>query len=391
MPTRLKSRWLSQLKNSRQSPLHLPKPEQLRRFEARVVLLDASGELLYGFPQLLKEVTYTPLEYQDRVVGRLGLAPQKRLMDDLQLQFVKEQKTALGLIAAGIVLLAALLTLPTTAKLVRPVKALAATTRQLTSGNYQVRTPVISSDELGALSRDFNPLADTLLKNEQARRQWVADISHELRTPLAILRGEIEAIQDQVRAVTPLTVNTLHEEVLHLSRLVDDLNELAMSDLGALTYQKEMVAPTELLGKVLESYQQRLTDHQISTSIDLSSGSDLTLLADPNRLHQLFANLLENSLRYTDSGGRLEVRTESDRDRLTIHFVDSSPGVSDSDLPRLFERLFRVESSRARASGGAGLGLSICRNIVEAHGGTIEAKPSPLGGLWVTVTLPTGG
>ncbi|PLX91199.1 MAG: two-component sensor histidine kinase [Desulfuromonas sp.] len=390
IPTRLKGRWLSQLRNARQSPPRLPSPEQLRRFEARVVLLDAEGEPLYGFPQLFEEITYTPLEYQSKIIGRLGLAPQKRLVDDLQLQFVKEQKTTLGVIAVGIILVAALLTLPITGRMVRPVKALAAATRQLTSGNYMIRTPVTSADELGMLTRDFNTLADTLQKNEQARRQWVADISHELRTPLSILRGEIEAIQDQVRTVTPLTVKTLHDEILHLSRLVDDLYELAMSDLGALTYQKERIAPVEILGKALESFKQRLAAQQISLSIDLCSGSDLTLLADPSRLQQLFFNLAENSLRYTDPGGRMEVRTESDRNRLIIHFLDSSPGVPAADLPKLFERLFRVESSRTRTAGGAGLGLSICRNIVEAHKGTIEAKSSPLGGLWVTVTLPAG-
>ena len=390
MPSRPKGRWLSQLMSARQAPLHPPPPDQLRRFEARVVLLDANGELLYGFPQLFKEIGYTPLEYQGKVIGQLGLAPQKRLADDLQLQFVKEQKAALGLIATAIVLLAALLTLPVTGRMVRPIKALAAATRQLSSGNYQIRTPVASMDELGELTRDFNALAETLQKNEQARRQWVADISHELRTPLSILRGEIEAIQDHVRSVTPQTVASLHDEVLHLNRLVDDLYELTMTDLGSLNYQKETVIPVALLSKTLESFKTRLSAQKIKLSIDLRSGSDLTLPADPNRLQQLFANLLENSLRYTDPGGQLEVRTESDHEQLIIHLLDSSPGVPAADLSRLFERLFRVESSRARTTGGAGLGLSICRNIVEAHGGTIEAKASPFGGLWVTVTLPAG-
>lgn len=117
----------------------------------------------------------------------------------------------------------------------------------------------------------------------------------------------------------------------------------------------------------------------------------MEMLADQERLQQLYSNLLENSLRYTETGGQLEVRTESTSSQLTIHFLDSEPGVPEGDLQKLFDRLYRVEASRNRAIGGAGLGLSICRNIVEAHGGQIEAKPSPHGGLWITINLPVNG
>ncbi len=371
-------------------PRELP-PEKLRHYEARVVLLDANRDVLFGFPQMFEEIEYKPLRHNGKIVGQLGLAPQKRLADMLQLQYIKEQKSTFGLIALVMVLLAALLTLPITSRLVRPVKTLAAATRELTSGNYKVRTPVTSEDELGQLSRDFNVLADTLEQNEKARRQWVADISHELRTPLAVLRGEIEALQDQVREVTPQTLKTLHGEVLQLNRLVNDLYELSMSDLGALTYKKEMIAPIDILEKTVDIFQQRLEAHNINTIVDLSAGAGVELLADQERLQQLFANLLENSLRYTEAGGRLEIRTESTGHRLTFNFFDSSPGVAVSDLPQLFDRLYRVESSRNRAVGGAGLGLSICRNIVEAHGGKIEARPSPHGGLWLIINLPLNG
>ncbi len=391
LPPRTRDILVKQSKGMRRAmPRDLP-PNKRHHFEARVVLLDANKELLFGFPHLFEDIGYKPLRHNGAIVGQLGLAPQKRLADMLQLQFIKEQKTTFGLIAFGIVLLAALLTLPITSRLVRPVKTLATATRELTNGNYKVRTPVTSEDELGQLSRDFNVLADTLEQNEQARRQWVADISHELRTPLAVLRGEIEAIQDQVREVTPQTLKTLHGEVLQLNRLVSDLYELSMSDLGALTYKKEMIAPVDVLKKTVELFQPRLDDHKIKTVIDFSVGAEVELLADQDRLQQLFSNLLENSLRYTDAAGQLEIRTETSSQQLTVHVLDSAPGVPDRDLPLLFDRLYRVESSRNRAVGGAGLGLSICRNIVEAHGGNIAAKPSPHGGLWLTVSLPLNG
>jgi two-component system sensor histidine kinase BaeS len=391
LPPHVRDRIDRQLRELRRAiPRDLP-PDKLRHFEARVVLLDAQRNLLFGFPHMFEEIDYRPIEHQGAIVGQLGLAPQKKLKDLLQLQFIEEQKTTFGLIALGMVLLAALLTLPITSRLVRPVRTLAAATRELTRGNYKVRTPVTTKDELGQLSRDFNALADTLEQNEQARRQWVADISHELRTPLAVLRGEIEALQDQVREVTPQTLKTLHGEVLQLNRLVSDLYELSMSDLGALTYKKEPVAPLAVLSNTIELFQPRLAAHQLQTVVDLDTGAGLELLADQDRLQQLFTNLLENSLRYTEAGGRLELRSETNGQRLTIHLLDSAPGVPASDLPQLFDRLYRVDSSRNRAVGGAGLGLSICRNIVEAHGGSIEARPSPHGGLWLIISLPLNG
>ncbi len=390
-PPRIGGRPTGAGNGQRRDRLREPPPEKLRHFEARVVLRDADQQILFGFPHLFEEIEYQPLRHNEETIGQLGLAPQKRLADRLQLQFIKEQKTTFALIALGMVVLAALLTLPITGRLVRPVRILAAATRELTGGNYKVRTPVTTEDELGQLSRDFNILAETLEQNEQARRRWVADISHELRTPLAVLRGEIEALQDNVREVTPQTLTTLHGEVMQLNRLVSDLYELSMSDLGALTYKKKMVSPVAVLKNTVALFQPRLDAHNLNPVLDLGAAEGVEMLADQERLQQLFANLLENSLRYTETGGRLEIRTESSGRRLTIHVLDSAPGVAESDLPQLFDRLYRVESSRSRAAGGAGLGLSICRNIVEAHGGKIEARPSPYGGLWLIINLPLDG
>ena len=164
-----------------------------------------------------------------------------------------------------------------------------------------------------------------------------------------------------------------------------------MSDLGALTYKKERISPIDVLKDTIELFQTRLDGHSLSVIIDLDTDGEFKLMADRERLQQLFSNLIENSLRYTEPGGRLEIRTETSSTQLTIHVLDSEPGVAESDLPQLFDRLFRVESSRNRAVGGAGLGLSICRNIVEAHGGQIEANASPYGGLWIIVNLPLSG
>ena len=246
---------------------------------------------------------------------------------------------------------------------------------------FKTRIPVAVGDEMGLLSDDFNILAMTLEKTEKNRQLWVADISHELRTPLAVLRGELEALQDGIRQPEPETITALHGEVMHLARMVNDLYELSMSDIGALNYKMVEVNPAGILAGTLELFEQRLNQKGFELITDLSVGQPCSLLADPDRLQQLFTNVLENSLRYTDLPGKIKVQVEIDKEQVSIDFQDSSPGVSPEQLPKIFDRLYRVEGSRNRGTGGAGLGLAICKNIVNAHQGSIEADSSPLGAV----------
>jgi two-component system sensor histidine kinase BaeS len=374
------------------SPAH-PRfsPEPGGGFFRRVVLLDEGKNRILGFAAPPENLSLKPLKHDGATVGYLGLLPPRFLSDARQMRFVEEQKQAFALIALAVVVVAAFLSVPLARQMVRRIRDLASATHRLASGKFDTRVSAESSDELGQLSRDFNTLALTLEKNEEARRQWVADISHELRTPLSVLRGEIEALQDGIREATPQAIGALHGEVMKLGRLVNDLYELSLSDLGALAYRRTDTDLAQLLLQALEPYRQEFADRNITLETDLAAGEPFPLFADPDRLHQLFSNLLENSLKYMDAGGRLQLRAER-RDRTaTVHFQDSGPGVPPSEMGRLFDRLYRVEGSRSRATGGAGLGLAICRNIVEAHNGTIAAFPSPLGGLWVKVELPLSG
>jgi two-component system sensor histidine kinase BaeS len=251
--------------------------------------------------------------------------------------------------------------------------------------------PVSSSDELGRLAGDFNAMALTLEMNEKARRQWLADISHELRTPLAVLQGEIEALLDGIRTVTPETIRSLHAETLRLNRLVNDLYQLSLSDLGTLSYHKEDLDPAVVLRDSVDSFRSEFDRKSIRLEADIPDRTDATVFADPERLSQLFANLLDNSLKYTDAGGMLVVRLRGGSNGVTVEFEDSAPGVPGEALGRLFDRLYRVEGSRARESGGAGLGLAICKNIVEAHAGTITAQASPRGGILIRIVLSAAG
>jgi len=370
-------------------PPPLPKGEQL--FELRVLLFDADRNLLYG-PTLpwQKPPYFVPLKSGERKIGQLGLIPPRILVDVRIQQFVREQHQALIVIALCIAAGAALLSIPLAGRMVRRITALAAATNVLASGRYDIRVPADATDELGQLARDFNQLAQTLESNEQLRRRWVADISHELRTPLAVLRGEVEAVQDGVRQLTPQTMDALHVEILHLGRLIDDLYELALADIGAMTYRKEELDLGALAAQTVLSYRDQFEAQDLALEF---AGPDqpVLLFADPKRLRQLLTNLLQNSLRYTDPGGRLEVRLTETADQARLCFRDSAPGVPTASLERLFERLYRVEGSRSRAHGGAGLGLALCKSIVEAHNGAVSAAHSSLGGLEITITLPLNG
>jgi two-component system sensor histidine kinase BaeS len=205
---------------------------------------------------------------------------------------------------------------------------------------------------------------------------------------LSILRGEIEAVQDGIRPLDQKAVNALHGEVLHLGRLVDDLYELSMTDLGSLTYRKTLVDPVAILQGCLTTHTTEFQDKDIALTVDNQVDEQLAISADPDRLEQLFDNLLSNTLRYTDVGGYLRVTIGRTGNDLLLDFMDSTPGVPAEDLPHLFDRFFRGSAARDDVHDGAGLGLSICRNIVHAHGGTIGARAAELGGVWVRVTLP---
>jgi two-component system, OmpR family, sensor histidine kinase BaeS len=368
---------------------HGPMPPRIsHNFDQRIYLLDRNKKVLIKHAEVTVGNTVTPLLYQGKVVGYLGLSPRQIISDSPQQRFLREQKLALGLTAGVVVLLASALSLLLARLLVKPIQELTHATHQLAAGSFAVRVSATSRDELGQLARDFNALALSLEQGEMTRRQWVADISHELRTPLSILRGEIEALQDGIRQPTTEKVNSLHSEVMHLVRLVDDLYQLSLSDVGALTYRKSEFDLVSVLDETVMPFRTDFLSKNISLELKIPENGGVLFFGDPERLHQLFSNLLDNSLKYTDSGGRLQILLRVDNSKVTIDFNDSAPNVPEAELDRLFERLYRVESSRNRLTGGAGLGLAICRNIVTAHNGSITAQASPMGGLWIRIELP---
>jgi two-component system sensor histidine kinase BaeS len=363
-----------------------------RRFYRRnVALIDATRRHVIGLEDFeLEETEFKPITDNNRrdIVGFLAARPLVRILETPDIEFSNQQIRGFNIIAIVIAILCFILSIPLARFLVTRINTLGNATRELALGNYGVRIPDFANDELGKLSNDFNQLARSLEKNEKARRQWIADISHELRTPLAILRGEIEAIQDKIRQLTPETVDNLHSEVINLDRLVNDLHELSMSDIGALSYHKQRINLISILGQHVSIYHESFEDKHIKLDTNWSEKKPIFVLADQDRIGQLFSNLLTNSLRYSEENGKLEINVKEIAGSVLIQFNDSAPSVADEDIIKLFDRLFRVDSSRSRVTGGTGLGLAICKNIIEAHLGEITAEKSPLGGLQINIKLP---
>src|SRR6266850_6384537 len=352
----------------------------------RLALLDAERRTVVGNPDVAEEGAVRPVQVDGRTVGWVARTPLRRLSSAAELSFQQEQQRAAWIIAAFAVALAAVLAFVLSRVFLLPLKRVTAATHRLAAGNYATRVEVRSSDELGRLSEDFNRLAESLEKNETLRRRFMADVSHELRTPLAVLSGELEALEDGVRPPTRDSLASLRSELSALGKLVNDLNQLALADSGALAYRKQTLDVVPLVAQALESHRERLAER--SLAVETAWNGSAPVFGDADRLRQMFRNLLENSARYTDRGGRVRVAARRDGQRVVVEFEDSAPGVPPEALPQLFERFYRVDESRSRANGGSGLGLAICRSIAAAHGGDIAAGPSPLGGLRVSVSLP---
>jgi two-component system sensor histidine kinase BaeS len=363
-------------------------PDDPLSLRPRLGVLDADKQVMVGNPPSRPGDTLRPITYAGTTVGWLRISPLQTITDELDRHFLAQQSRAFGLIITVSLALAARVSILLAHHLLAPVRDLANGTRALAAGQFSTRLRVTSGDELGQLATDFNLLARTLERNEHMRRQLTADISHELRTPLSILHGEIEALQDGIRPCNADTLQSLHSEVVRLNTLVDDLYELSLSDLGALHYRKAPIDLGTVLDDALTAYRDRFASKNITIEAALMPHAPVMVFADVERLHQLFINLLENTLRYTNLDGRLCVWYARHEKTVVIHFQDSAPGVPTDALPKLFDRFYRVDAARTRSQGGAGLGLAICKNIVEAHGGEICAQPSPLGGVWMQITLP---
>jgi signal transduction histidine kinase len=289
-----------------------------------------------------------------------------------------------GLLAIAIALL---LTFVLSRRMSSPIHALATAARRLGRGDLSQRVQLQGKGEVQELAQAFNSMASDLERAEQLRQNLVADVAHELRTPLSNIRGYLEAARDGVVKPDAAIIRSLNEEAMLLSRLVDDLQELSLAEAGELKLVCQAEDITELTKQAVDAVQAEAETKGVSVSIDLPNSLP-PVNVDSQRISQVLRNLVENAVAHTDEGGGVTVAATQQGDWVEVSVSDTGEGIPDEDLPNIFERFYRADKSRARATGGSGLGLTIAKRLVEAHGGKIEAQSELGKGSRFSFTVP---
>ncbi|MDB2369281.1 ATP-binding protein, partial [Octadecabacter sp.] len=320
------------------------------------------------------------------VLGFIGLNAPLSAQTASDTFFLRRQYSSLALSALIAILVSAGAALVVARHILTPIRQLEAGAKTMASGDYSTRIDLKRDDELGQLISHYNALAATLERTAKAEREWISNTSHELQTPLATLRAQIEAVQDGIRKPDPETFAQMHAAMMRLSHLVEDVK--------ILSHSREKAFGTTLHDEDLSEIAR--TTAVLAQPLFAAKNMELLLIlpatahvvCDRQRIGQVVDNLLQNAARYTNAPGSVRLTVQATSDAVQLSVDDTPPAPRDEDLPRLFDRFFRAESSRSRAHGGSGLGLSVCKAIVDSHGGTITSGLSDMGGLCVTISLP---
>lgn len=288
--------------------------------------------------------------------------------------------------AAGLILVALLGTALIARRFSRPVRRLTMASVLLAGGHFNIRVPVRGRSELDRLTQSFNAMAEAVQRSEERQRRLIADVAHEMRTPLSNLRGYLEGLSDGVVEPSRELFASLHEETLLQGRILDDLQVLAQAEAGDLNYAKSATDLAELIANGATAHRAVAAEAGIALTVD--APHPVWVQADPDRLRQVLGNLLSNAIRYTDQGGHVLLKVRADHGEAILTVQDTGVGIAPGDLPRVFDRFWRADPARQRATGGTGLGLTIAHRIVTDHGGRIDVTSRPHIGTTFTVRLP---
>ncbi|MDR7542983.1 MAG: ATP-binding protein [Armatimonadota bacterium] len=360
----------------------------LKLFATYLVVIIVGIAVLVGSASLI-----APRQFQRRIHGLgpggwgpgRGLGPPATTLEHLYRSGLSSALLISGLAA---LLAAGVLSLYVSRRIVRPVQALAAATRRIAEGHYGERVPSHGRDEIGALADSFNAMAEALEQTETRRRALVADVAHELRTPLSGIKGYMEALTDGVLPADPEVFNRIATDVDRLQRLTADLEELSRLDAGIVVLTRRRMAPAALIRTVIERLQPQAEGKGLTIDVDVAASLP-DVEVDADRIQQVLINVIGNAIQYTPAPGHIAVSARATGNVVQVDVTDTGIGIAPEHLPHVFERFFRVERSRTRAGGGSGLGLTIARYLVEAHGGRIWASsPGPGRGSTFSFTLP---
>lgn len=361
------------------------------RLEKRIVLLDRDGIHIAGNIERSSLFERRPVCAKNNctganLLGYIGLSAPVEQRDASDAFFLRGQYASLALAALIAIALSAAAAFIIARQLLEPIRRLESGAKTMAAGNYTARIEQDRSDELGQLIGHYNTLAATLEQTAKAEREWISNTSHELQTPLAVLRAQIEALQDGIRQPDDKTLTEMHAALMRLSRLVQDLKTLSYGREAELTSILEHEDLPTLVDQAAEAARSRLSAKGIELELNLPA--HMLVPCDRGQIGQVMDNVLENAFRYTDGPGQIRVNLQDDEGFALLTVEDTPPAAPEGDVEKLFDRFYRVEASRSRAYGGSGLGLSVCKAIVEAHGGTISAGRSELGGVQIVIRLP---
>jgi two-component system OmpR family sensor kinase len=367
----------------------------------QIVLADHEGRVLYDRlgPDLVRDLTRDEeaaaldIEAEGTVVGRLVVAwpMESAILGPLEERFVARLRQLLVIGAALAGGLGLVLGLALSRSLTAPLQRLAAAARALAGGDLTQRVEVAGGAEVADVGRAFNEMAEELEEAERLRHNLIVDVAHELRTPLSVLQGNLQAILDDVYALDRAEIARLYDETRLLSRLVDDLRELALADAGELRLNLQPTDPGRLLQATAESLSPAAEARGVALTAEVRGTLPL-IQADPDRLAQVLRNLLANAFRHTPIGGCVTLTASAAADAVEFAVSDTGEGIAAGDLPHIFERLWRADRSRTRDerwAGGSGLGLSIAKSLVEAQGGRIWVESKPGEGATFRFTMPS--
>ncbi len=360
--------------------------QQLLLLDPENTVLADTGHTMVGTTYLPSKSTNTiSISMGDELVGRLVIlnTPVQEPEDPVVLGVTRALLLTTAVAGVAGLVIALILSQSLTA----PLRHLTLAVQQFARGERNLLLPSPGGDEVGDLTRSFQGMMTDIEKQETLRKEMTADIAHELRTPLAVMRANIEALSDGVYSLSPDNLLPLQDSVDLLSRLVEDLRILALADAGQLTLYKTDVDIAPLVQRVAARFQPQAEQRAQRIDLDLPAALP-RISADPQRLEQVLGNLISNAIHVTPHGGLIALSAAADSTGIRVMVEDSGPGIPAEDLDRIFERFYRVDNGRARSEGGSGLGLSIARKLIEAHGGTIHAENKPEGGARLVIHFP---
>lgn len=352
-----------------------------------LIIIDADGKVVFHADRdLLDQVLPEPvlaqgvaLESNGERIGFMLSGVALERFTPLARQFFDSLNRSMLLVVVTVVAGSFFLVTLLVRQLARPLNELTQASEKIAEGQLEQKVEVNSQDEIGELAQSFNTMSTKLKQSEDLRRQMTADIAHELRTPMSVIQGDLEAVIDGVYPANQETFQSLLDESHRLSRLIDDLRELSLLEAGELHLERKNTDIKTLVQQLVHAYQIKAESNGITLQFNNTDVvSDVE--ADADRIAQVLRNLIGNAIRYTPSGGTVVIDLHRDNGELTCSVTDTGPGMSEEEASRVFERFWRADQSRTRHSGGSGLGLSISKRLVEAHGGK----------MWVQTALNQG-